>query len=62
MSDSVRYECPKCKHLNIWTRDELLQRGQRVIYRAEETNEEIIFSVRCKNRYCDERMRIALKK
>lgn len=61
MSDndnSERYTCTKCGYINIWTRDEVLQRGKEVIYRGEN---EVIYSLRCKNPAgCDQRMRIAI--
>lgn len=63
MSDnnSVSYKCPKCDYLNIWTRDELLQKGQKIVYR-QETVDVLEYSVRCKNRDCDHRMRIQIPK
>ncbi|WP_322822486.1 hypothetical protein [Chloroflexus sp.] len=60
-NDSVHYNCPKCGYTNIWTRDELLQKGQKIIYR-QETVDTLEFSVRCKNRDCDHRMRIRVPK
>ncbi|MFQ3634182.1 hypothetical protein [Roseiflexus sp.] len=63
MSDNdntERYMCSKCGYLNIWTRDEILQRGREIVYRGD--NEDV-YSLRCKNpKGCDQRMRIAVKR
>lgn len=63
MSDndnSERYTCTKCGYINIWTRDEVLQRGKELIYRGDD---EAVYSLRCKNPAgCDQRMRIAIKR
>lgn len=57
--ETERYTCPKCGYLNVWTRNEILQRGQEVIYRGDD---EVVYSLRCKNPAgCNERMRIAVK-
>lgn len=59
-NESVSYTCPKCGYPNVWTRNEILQRGKEVIYRGER---EDVYSLRCKNPLgCDQRMRIALKR
>jgi len=56
---SERYACPKCGYTNIWTRDEILQRGKEVIYRGDN---EATYSLHCKNPSgCDHRMRVAVK-
>lgn len=60
-NNSISYKCPKCDYLNIWTRDELLQKGQKIVYR-QETVDVLEYSVRCKNRDCDHRMRIQIPK
>jgi hypothetical protein len=59
MSDNnptEQYTCRKCGYTNIWTRNEILQRGQEVIYRGEN---EVVYSLSCKGG-CGERMRIAI--
>lgn len=53
-----RYTCRKCGYTNIWTRDEILQRGKEVIYRGED---EAVYSLSCKGG-CGDRMRIAVKR
>lgn len=59
-NDHERYNCPKCGYTNVWTRDEILQRGQEIVYRGDD---EALYSLRCKNPAgCNERMRVALKR
>jgi predicted nucleic-acid-binding Zn-ribbon protein len=56
----TRYDCPKCGYTNLWTRDEVLQRGKEEIYRGDD---ETIYSLRCKNPLgCDQRVRVAVKR
>jgi hypothetical protein len=32
----LRYKCEKCGWDNVWTRDQILQRGEMVVYRRDE--------------------------
>ena len=61
MSDDttiVRYNCSNCGNTNIWTRNEILQRGSEIIYRGDD---EVVYTLLCK--HCRiERMRIAVKR
>jgi hypothetical protein len=61
MSDieQIRYVCNTCGYTNVWTRDEIMQRGERVIYKGDH---EEIFSLPCKNPNlpCHERTRVAV--
>ncbi|WP_298405010.1 hypothetical protein [uncultured Chloroflexus sp.] len=55
---AVQHTCPKCGYVNVWTRDEIVQRGRIVIYRGER---EVVYSLRCKNPVgCDQRFRIVV--
>ncbi|MBP1469004.1 hypothetical protein EYB53_025065 [Candidatus Chloroploca sp. M-50] len=52
------YHCPKCGYWNIWTHDQIRQRGREVIYRGEN---EAVYTLRCQNSNgCDQRMRVAI--
>ncbi len=57
--EQIRYVCPNCSYVNVWTRDEILQRGEELLYRG--ANEEI-FSLPCKNPAinCTRRTRVAV--
>lgn len=58
-TNSITYICSKCGYTNIWTRDEIVQRGAEVVYRGEQ---EELFSLPCKNPQlaCPERTRVAV--
>lgn len=45
-SDSVDYHCEKCGYPNRWTRDEILQEGEQLIYKGQYTYHE--YSLPCK--------------
>lgn len=32
---SVTYSCDLCGHQNTWSRDEILQRGKKVVFRGD---------------------------
>ncbi len=57
--ERVTYDCPECGYTNVWTRDEIRQRGEQVLYRGDR---EEIFSLPCKNPRitCPGRMRVAV--
>lgn len=57
-NNTVRYICSKCGYTNVWTLDEILQRGKEVIYRGDN---EMVYSLLCKGCHV-ERMRIAVKR
>lgn len=60
-AETLEYICQKCGYRNIWTDDEVRQRGRKEIYRSSE--DEVIYSLRCKNSgppRCDARRTIAL--
>lgn len=59
-NDTIRYECPKCKYVNLWTRAEIVQRGYEEVFRGDNDDEEI-YSLPCKGG-CGHRMRIAVKR
>lgn len=42
--NTVEYTCPLCGHLNLWTRDEILRRGDKEVYRGESDT----YSLPCK--------------
>ncbi|HEU4327718.1 MAG TPA: hypothetical protein VFS21_31555 [Roseiflexaceae bacterium] len=53
-----QYTCPNCGYTNVWTRDEILQRGKEIVFRGDD---EVIYSLRCKNPSgCAARMRVAI--
>ena len=59
--DTVRYTCDVCSYVNIWTRDEIVQRGQKVIFRGDDDGD--VYSLPCKNPQkpaCSGRRRIQL--
>jgi hypothetical protein len=43
--ESVTYACQNCKYTNIWTRDEILSRGKKVLMRGDKYE----YSLPCKN-------------
>ena len=46
MSDNkITYTCPNCGYSNTWTRDEIDQLKQQVVYRDDEE----IYSLPCRN-------------
>jgi len=47
-STSVSYVCQICSYPNSWTRDEVLQRGEKLIYKDPVPTEDF-FSLPCKN-------------
>ncbi len=52
----VEYHCEKCGYLNRWTRDEILQDGEQLIYKGQYVYHE--YSMPCRNSKrprCDER-------
>jgi hypothetical protein len=44
--ESLTYLCRQCGYQNVWTREEILQRGEAVLYRSDT---EEVFSLPCKN-------------
>ena len=56
-TESISYECPNCGYTNVWTRDEILQRGESMLYRGDDTE---TFSLPCKNPTlnCPQRTRV----
>ena len=44
-SESVTYICHICGYTNTWTRNEILQKGKKELYRGEEVR----YSLQCKN-------------
>jgi hypothetical protein len=58
-SEPITYTCRNCGYQNAWTRDEILQRGEEVVYRGDQ---EEIFSLPCKNPNvnCTHRTRVAV--
>jgi hypothetical protein len=64
--DTVTYECDVCGFVNTWTRDEIVQRGEFVVYR-DTTNststEEDYYSLKCRNPRlnCPARMIVAVE-
>lgn len=59
-NDTIRYECPKCRYVNLWTRAEIVQRGYEEIFRGDD---EEIYSLPCKNpNGCGHRMRVAVRR
>ena len=44
--DSIQFTCLNCKYPNTFTRDEIVQRGKEELYLG---NDEVRYSVRCKN-------------
>jgi hypothetical protein len=61
---SIEYRCPACGFLNNWTRNEILQRGKKTIFK-DATRKEDLYSLQCKNRTatpCIERYIIAIER
>lgn len=56
-NDTIRYECPNCKYVNLWKRAEILQRGYEEVFRGDD---EEIYLLPCKR--CGHRMRVAVKR
>ncbi|NJK81668.1 MAG: hypothetical protein HC914_18015 [Chloroflexaceae bacterium] len=49
-TDTITYVCANCGYTNVWTRDEILQRGANVLFRVLFRGEdEETFSLPCKN-------------
>ena len=46
-SQVVCYECEVCKYVNRWTRNEILQDGEQMIYKGQYVDHK--YSVRCQN-------------
>jgi hypothetical protein len=46
--DSVTYSCDVCGYANSWTRDEVLQRGEKIVWRDGKPEEDH-YSLQCKN-------------
>ena len=44
--NTITYICEICGYTNIWTRDQILQRGKKEIYRGNDLDEYILT---CKN-------------
>jgi hypothetical protein len=63
-SDTVSYVCSECGYTNVWTRDEIRQRGEQVVYKGEPDarDQEELFSLPCKNPklFCRGRMLVAV--
>jgi hypothetical protein len=66
-STSITYVCQECGYQNIWTRDEIPQKGQRELFRDENVAPgklaEDVYSLPCKNPLsprCTGRYKIAL--
>ncbi|MBA3944333.1 MAG: hypothetical protein H0X37_07190 [Herpetosiphonaceae bacterium] len=51
MSDAttVTYTCGACGWVNTWTRDEIVQRGDVVVYKAVPSAKEDRYSLKCRN-------------
>ena len=51
MSDttSISYICQRCDYENVWSRDEILRAGERVLYLGALEDEMDIYSLPCKN-------------
>ena len=60
-NNTIEYKCDKCGYNNLWTRDEILQKGRKVTLLGDD---EDIYSLPCKNPKlnCDGRRRIAVKR
>jgi hypothetical protein len=58
-SDRVSFVCTTCGYTNVYSRDEILQRGEEVLFRGEK---EEIFSLPCKNPAlaCPQRTQVAV--
>lgn len=60
--DKVTYVCPNCGYNNTWTRAEIAQLKQQVVYRDDEE----IYSLPCRNPHlrpaCPEHYKVAVKK
>ncbi len=60
--DKITYTCPNCGYINTWTRDEIDQLKQQVIYRSDEE----IYSLPCRNPHprpaCPEYYKVAVAK
>ena len=66
-TDSVTYTCPECGYVNVWTRDEVIQRGDIIDYRVTPstlTSTEDRYSLKCRNPalLCPARMIVAIKR
>lgn len=44
----IEYNCPRCGYRNIWTRDEVLHRGKKEIFKKYLLKEDY-YSLPCKN-------------
>ncbi len=61
-AEAITYICDVCGYTNVWTRDQVVQRGTIVVYRGDETDEYI---VPCKNPIrppCTGQRKIGLKR
>ena len=45
-NENITYTCSRCGYPNTWTRDEILKRGTKVVYRDPEMDR---YSLPCKN-------------
>ena len=66
-SESVTYKCPECDYANHWTRDEVIQRGVAVVYKATPSttsSDEDQYSLKCRNPRlnCPGRMIVAVER
>jgi hypothetical protein len=43
---TITYTCDICGYVNVWTRDQIMQRGKKEIYRGGELEE---YTLACKN-------------
>lgn len=62
---SIEYRCSACGFLNRWSRDEILQRGRKKIFKDAATRREDFYSLLCKNpamQRCTERYVIAVER
>ena len=50
-ADTITYTCSECGYVNVWTRDEILRRGKKEVYRASESDvvQEDYYALPCKN-------------
>jgi hypothetical protein len=61
-TEQISYTCQNCGYTNVWTHNEILQRGEEIIYRGDDDTEEI-FSLPCKNPRlkCPQRTKVAVR-
>lgn len=46
-SDTITYTCPVCGYQNTWTRDQIVQRGTKQVFRGPDDKDR--YSLACKN-------------